>query len=66
MIIAELDLHVHSCIPMTSLLRPEKIVKIAKRRDLNRVAITDHGTIQGGPSMRKLFLHIGAENNRNR
>jgi len=46
---------------MTSLLRPEKIVKIAKRRDLNRVAITDHGTIQGGLSMRKLFLHIGAE-----
>ena len=66
MTIAELDLHVHSMYSYDSLLRPEKIVKTAKRRGLNGVAITDHGTIQGGLSTRKyntndFIVIIGAE-----
>ena len=51
--IAEIDLHVHSMYSYDSLLKPEKIVKIAKQKGLTGVAITDHETIQGGLSAKK-------------
>lgn len=53
MTIAEIDLHVHSKYSYDSLLKPEKIVKNAKRKGLGGVAITDHETIQGGLSVKK-------------
>jgi len=53
MTVAEIDLHVHSKYSYDSLLKPEKIVKGAKRKGLSGIAITDHGTIQGGLSAKK-------------
>ena len=43
-----LDLHIHSKYSFDSILNPEKIIKIAKKRGLNGIAITDHNTINGG------------------
>jgi len=45
MIIA--DLHIHTKYSQDSLLEPKKIIKVAKRRGLNVIAITDHNTIRG-------------------
>lgn len=53
MTLAEIDLHVHSMYSYDSLLKPEKIVRVAKRKGLSGVAITDHETIQGGLSIKK-------------
>ena len=66
MTVSELDLHVHSRYSYDSLLKPEKIVKNAKQKGLRGVAITDHGTIQGGLSAKKyntsdFMIIIGAE-----
>jgi len=44
----KLDLHIHSKYSSDGVLDPEKIVKIAAKRGLNGVAITDHNTITGG------------------
>jgi len=44
----KLDLHIHSKYSSDGVLDPEKIVKIAIKRGLNGVAITDHNTIIGG------------------
>ncbi len=48
------DLHVHSKYSRDSVLSPEKIISIAKRRNLDGVAITDHNTIKGGLAASKL------------
>ncbi len=42
------DLHVHTAYSIDGSLSPETVVKIAKSRDLQGVAITDHNTIKGG------------------
>jgi predicted metal-dependent phosphoesterase TrpH len=42
------DLHIHSNYSSDGVLNPEKIVKIALRRGLAGIAITDHNTIKGG------------------
>ena len=42
------DLHIHLKYSSDGVLDPEKIVKIAIKRGLNGVAITDHNTIIGG------------------
>ena len=39
------DLHIHLKYSSDGVLDPEKIVKIAAKRGLNGVAITDHNTI---------------------
>jgi predicted metal-dependent phosphoesterase TrpH len=43
----QLDLHIHSRHSWDSLLDPKKILKIAEKRGLNIIAITDHNTING-------------------
>jgi len=45
MIIA--DLHIHTKYSQDSLLEPKTVIKIAERRGLNTIAITDHNTIKG-------------------
>ncbi|MHC1635582.1 MAG: PHP domain-containing protein [Candidatus Methanospirareceae archaeon] len=60
------DLHVHSKYSKDSTLEPERIVKIAKRKGLNGIAITDHDTIKGGLAAKKyededLEVIIGSE-----
>jgi len=42
------DLHIHSTYSYDSLLSPERIIKVAKRKGLHGVAITDHNTTKGG------------------
>jgi predicted metal-dependent phosphoesterase TrpH len=43
----EIDLHIHSKYSFDSILSPKKIFKVAKKRKLGGVAITDHNTIKG-------------------
>lgn len=42
------DLHIHSKYSYDSFLKPETIIKIARKRGLDGVAVTDHNTIKGG------------------
>lgn len=42
------DLHIHSRHSFDCLMRPEKIVGVARSRGLSGIAVTDHGTIAGG------------------
>jgi hypothetical protein len=42
------DLHIHSKYSPDSFLEPEKLIKMAKKRGLDGVAVTDHNTIKGG------------------
>ncbi|MBO3803189.1 MAG: PHP domain-containing protein [Candidatus Brockarchaeota archaeon] len=51
---ASYDLHVHSAFSGDSLLRPETIVKVAKKAGLDGIAVTDHETVEGGLRTRGL------------
>lgn len=42
-----LDLHIHSKYSYDSLSEPKKIVKVARQRGLDAIAITDHDTMEG-------------------
>ena len=42
------DLHVHSKYSSDGILEPVEIIRIAKERGLDGIAITDHNTIRGG------------------
>jgi predicted metal-dependent phosphoesterase TrpH len=48
------DLHIHSKYSGDSFLSPAAIIKIAKYKGLQGVAITDHGTIRGGLEAQKI------------
>ena len=43
-----IDFHTHTYHSYDSLMRPEKILRIAKERGLNGIIISDHDTINGG------------------
>ena len=47
------DLHTHSKYSFDGFLNPEKIVKIARKKGLSGIAVTDHGTIKGGLEAKK-------------
>jgi len=47
-----LDLHVHTFYSPDSWLKPEHIIRTAKKRGLDGVAVTDHNTICGGVDTR--------------
>ena len=49
-----LDLHIHSIYSIDSLLRPDRIIRAAKRKGLDGIAITDHNTMKGGALAAKL------------
>ena len=61
------DLHIHSKYSFDSMSDPKKIIKYAKKKGLDGIAITDHNTIEGGLETSKInkdldFLVIaGAE-----
>ncbi len=42
------DLHIHSIYSPDSPVEPRTVLKIAKKKGLNGVAVTDHDTIRGG------------------
>jgi predicted metal-dependent phosphoesterase TrpH len=48
------DLHVHSKYSYDSFLSPERIIKMAKKKGLDGVAISDHNTIKGGVETSKI------------
>lgn len=49
-----LDLHIHSKYSFDSLMRLKTIIKVAKKKNLKGIAITDHNTIVGGQRARQL------------
>jgi predicted metal-dependent phosphoesterase TrpH len=48
------DLHIHSKYSYDSFLSPEKIIRIAKKRGLDGIAVTDHNTLKGGMEALKI------------
>ena len=48
------DLHIHSKYSYDSFLSLETIIRIAKKKGLDGVAVTDHGTIKGGIEAMKI------------
>ena len=42
------DLHIHSKYSYDSFLSPERIIRIARKKGLDGIAVTDHNTIKGG------------------
>jgi predicted metal-dependent phosphoesterase TrpH len=48
------DLHIHSKYSGDSALEPKTVLKVAKKRGLDGIAVTDHLTIRGGIETRKL------------
>jgi len=50
----KIDMHIHTKYSYDSDLEPKIIVKLAKIRGLNGVAITDHNTLEGIEKMKKL------------
>jgi predicted metal-dependent phosphoesterase TrpH len=49
----KIDLHIHSRYSSDGTLAPEDIVKTARKKGLDGVAVTDHGTVQGGLEAKK-------------
>lgn len=48
------DLHMHTCHSKCSNLKPEIILKLAKKHNLDGIAITDHNEIKGAFQVKKL------------
>ena len=61
----QIDFHIHSNFSYDSLLSPKRIVRIAEKRGLDGIAITDHDTIKGALEASKLnsslYVIIGSE-----
>lgn len=60
------DLHIHSKCSLDGTLDPKELVKIAVKRGLDGIAVTDHGTIRGGLMAREyattgFCVAVGAE-----
>lgn len=49
-----IDLHIHSKYSFDSLLSPKTILKVAKKKGLTGIAVTDHNTIKGGLEVRRI------------
>lgn len=47
------DLHIHSCFSYDCISQPEDIIRVAKAKGLNGIAITDHNTITGALAVKK-------------
>lgn len=54
-----LDLHIHSRYSPDSLLDPAQIIRVARARGLDGIAVTDHGTARGGLAAREIGLRVG-------
>ena len=61
----QIDFHIHSKFSYDSLLSPKEIVRIAEKRGLDGIAITDHDTIKGALEASKfnnsIYVIIGSE-----
>ncbi len=67
MVQMKIDFHTHTYYSYDCLMKPEKILRIAKKRGLNGIVICDHNTINGGLEAKKInkdknfIVIIGAE-----
>jgi hypothetical protein len=50
----KIDLHIHSKYSYDCFLEPKIIIKIAKKRNLDGVAITDHNSLKGSTEVKKI------------
>jgi len=57
----KVDVHVHTRYSGHSILKVEDVARIAKKRCLDAVAITDHDAIEGAVELSKVFPTIVAE-----
>lgn len=59
----QVDYHIHSKYSFDSWSEPKDIIKRAKKVGLEKIAITDHNTIQGGLEGRKIddMVIVGSE-----
>ena len=60
------DLHIHSIYSKDAILKPERIIKIAKKKGLSGIAVTDHDTIKGALKTKSVafdnfMVIVGAE-----
>lgn len=60
------DFHIHSIYSKDAILKPERIIKIAKKKGLTGIAVTDHDTIKGALKAKavasdNLMVIVGAE-----
>lgn len=51
---SKFDLHIHSKYSFDSFMDIEKIIKVAKKRGIDGIAIADHNTIKGGREVLKI------------
>jgi predicted metal-dependent phosphoesterase TrpH len=54
LVMLKYDLHMHTIYSRDGAIRPADAIRIAKKRRLDGIAITDHGTIRGGLAAKKL------------
>ncbi|MCJ7626145.1 MAG: PHP domain-containing protein, partial [Anaerolineaceae bacterium] len=60
----KVDFHIHTKYSKDSLIDIDKLIAVAKKRHLDRIAITDHNTIQGAIRAQKVdheMVIIGEE-----
>lgn len=60
----KVDLHCHTCYSSDSLAEPEAVLAAARRRGLDKVAITDHNTLRGALALQAMapdFVIVGEE-----
>jgi len=51
--VVKVDLHVHTHYSIDAGLSPREVVRVALKRGLGGVAVTDHGTVRGGLAVRE-------------
>jgi predicted metal-dependent phosphoesterase TrpH len=60
----KVDLHMHTCVSKDGVLHPADVIKIARRKGLDRVCITDHNRIEGALLAKQIdpeFVIVGEE-----
>ncbi|MBN1220754.1 MAG: PHP domain-containing protein [Anaerolineae bacterium] len=50
----KIDLHLHTCVSEDGALHPADVVKIARRKGLDRICITDHNSLDGARVAQKI------------
>lgn len=59
-----MDLHIHTYFSRDCAVSPERVLQMARRRGLARIAITDHNSVQGALEAQRLapdFVIVGEE-----
>jgi predicted metal-dependent phosphoesterase TrpH len=60
----KVDLHIHTCASEDGALHPTEVIKVAKRKGLDHICITDHNTIDGALLAYRIdpdFVIVGEE-----